>query len=479
MHQLTVNGRPIEAADHEPLSDALRRAGIVVPLPCGGRGSCGKCRVTVNGKEELACQYRVTADAAVTVPEKETILSETGAAETGEVSGRMALALDLGTTTLALALVSQEDGGIVRVVTDANPQRAYGADVMSRIGHCRAHGPTGLQLAAVTAVNRLIRTLNAPPAETMFVAGNTAMLHLFFGTDCSAMGAAPYTPAFLASQTAPASLLGITGVETVVSLPCAAAFVGADLTAGLRYVGLPPEGKYSLLIDLGTNAEVVLFSRAGALCTAAAAGPCFEGANISCGMSATPGAIFAYAPGFVQTVRGAPAKGVCGTGLVDIVAALLADGTIDETGYMECEEFEVVPGVTLTQSDIRQYQLAKSAVCAAVLTLLQKQNVPFEEIDKLYIAGGFAAKINVGSAVATGLLPAELRAKCVAVGNSSLLGTAKFACDPTGLSGFVEKMQYVDLAADPAFSDLFIEKMTFEDQKPFSGEKTLDKTSTL
>lgn len=465
MHRLTVNGRTVEAADHELLSDALRRAGIVVPLLCGGRGSCGKCRVTVNGQEELACQYRVTADATVTVPEKETILSETGTAESGVLSGRMALALDIGTTTLALALVSLEDGSIVRVATDTNPQRAYGADVMSRIGYCREHGPTGLQLAVVSAVNGLIGALDAPPVETMFVAGNTTMLHLFFGTDCSAMGAAPYTPAFLASQTAPAARLGITGVETVISLPCAAAFVGADLTAGLRYVGLPPEGKYSLLIDLGTNAEVVLFSRQGALCTAAAAGPCFEGANISCGMSAAPGAIFAYAPGIAQTVRGAPAKGVCGTGLVDIVAALLADGTIDETGYMEREEFEVAPGVTLTQGDVRQYQLAKSAVCAAVLTLLQKRNVSFEEIDKLYIAGGFAAKINVNSAVATGLLPTELRAKCVAVGNSSLLGAARYACRPDGVDAYVKKMQYADLAADPVFSDLFIEKMTFEDQQ--------------
>ena len=464
MHQLTVNGRAIEAADHEPLSDALRRSGIMIPLPCGGRGSCGKCRVTVNGQEELACQYRVTDDVAVTVSEKETILSETGAAETGEASCRMALALDIGTTTLALALVSQEDGSIVRVATDANPQRAYGADVMSRIGYCREHGPTGLQLAVITAVNGLIGALHAPPVETMFVAGNTTMLHLFFGTDCSAMGAAPYTPAFLASQTASALRMGITGAETVVSLPCAAAFVGADLTAGLRYVGLPPEGKYSLLIDLGTNAEVVLFSREGALCTAAAAGPCFEGANISCGMSATPGAIFAYAPGIIQTVQGAPAKGVCGTGLVDIIAALLADGTIDETGFMECEAFEVAPGVTLTQGDVRQYQLAKSAVCAAVLTLLRKRNVSFEEIDRLYVAGGFAAKINAANAVAAGLLPAELRTKCVAVGNSSLLGAAQYACKPDGIGKYVEKMQYVDLAADPTFSDLFIEKMTFEDQ---------------
>ena len=460
MHELTINGLTVTAADNELLSDVLRRAGMPVALPCGGRGTCGKCRVIVNGREESACQYRVTADAVVTVPETETILSELGARESHAMTEHMALALDIGTTTLALALVSTDDGRIIKTVTAANPQRAFGADVMSRIGYCRAHGVTALHAAVISAVNDLIRELNAPRVEMLYAAGNTTMLHLFFGADCSAMGAAPYTPAFLGSQTAPASRLGITGAETVVSLPCAAAFVGADLTAGLGLVGLPPAGEYDLLIDLGTNAEIILFSRDEAVCTAAAAGPCFEGANISCGMSSSAGAIFAYQYGCIQTVGGAPPKGICGTGLVDIIAVLSADGVIDATGYMDCGEFEVAPDVTLTQDDVRQYQLAKAAVCAAVLTLLQKRNVSFDRIDRLYIAGGFAAKINVANAVSTGLLPAALREKCVSVGNSSLLGTAKYAFEKNDLSVFLDRMEYVDLAADPVFSDLFLENMT-------------------
>ena len=461
MARVVIDGNAYEAKEGERLSELLLRTGNAIPLPCGGRGSCGKCRVTVDGQTELACQYEIGEDISVVLPRRETIVSETGAEETGRLTARSALALDIGTTTLALALVSLDDNRIVRAVTRSNPQRACGADVMSRIGYAMAHGPTGLQLAVVGAVNRMLRELAAPETETLFVAGNTTMLHLFFGVDPSPIGAAPYTPVFLDTKKAPGESLGLAGVKNVVSLPGAAAFVGADLTAGLNYVGLPPEGKWRLLIDLGTNAEVVLFSREAAVCTAAAAGPCFEGANISCGMSASPGAVCAYSAQGYRTVGNEPARGLCGTGLVDVIAALLADGTIDETGYMECEGYEIAPGVTLTQGDVRQYQLAKSAVCSAVETLVRRQGIAFDEIDTLYISGGFSAKINVANAVKTGLLPAGLREKCVAVNNSSLLGTVKYACEKNDLSAYLDHTRYVDLAADPVFSESFIKNMMF------------------
>ncbi len=466
MPEVILNGERYAAKPNERLSDVIRRAGKVLSMPCGGRGTCGKCRVRVNGREELACEYVVVSDITVALPEKEQIVSETGAEETAVESDRMALALDIGTTTLALALVSPDDRRIVRVVTETNPQRTFGADVMSRIGYGRERGVAPLQLAVVSAVNAMLRKLGVPEIGMMYVAGNATMLHLFFGVDPSSMGAAPYTPVFLESRRATGGSLGIPGVKTVISLPSAAAFVGADLTAGVYYVGFPPEGKYHLLIDLGTNAEIVLFNRSGALCTAAAAGPCFEGANISCGMSASPGAVCAYGDEGYLTVGGAPAKGVCGTGLVDVIAWLLQKGIVDETGYMEPERFEIAPGVTLTQGDVRQYQLAKSAVRAALETLLQKQGISFDEIGQLFISGGFAAKINIDSAVATGLLPPALRGRCVPVNNSSLLGTVKALCGEADLSALAETMQYVDLSADAVFSDLFIEYMSFEEDGP-------------
>ncbi len=463
MIRVVIDGTPCQAKAGERLSDLLLRTGRAIPMPCGGRGSCGKCRVTVNGKPELACLYRIESEIDVILPEKETILSETGAAGTGQLTAHSALALDIGTTTLALALISLDDRRIVRAVTRPNPQRAFGADVMSRIGYCRKHGPTGLQLAVIGAVNDMRSELDAPDVESLFVAGNTTMLHLFFGVDCSGIGVAPYTPAFLDTKKTPGESLGLPHIQTVVSLPGAATFVGAYLTAGLNYMGLPTEGKHRLLIDLGTNAEIVLFSREDALCTAAAAGPCFEGANISCGMSASPGAICAFSAQGYRTVGDKLAQGLCGTGLVDVIAALLEDGTLDETGFMECEPYEIAPGVTLTQGDVRQYQLAKSAVCSAVQSLVNRQDISFDDIDALYISGGFSAKINVENAVKTGLLPTQLREKCVSVNNSSLLGTVKYACEHNDLSVCLDRMRYVDLAADPLFTDLFISNMLFSD----------------
>jgi uncharacterized 2Fe-2S/4Fe-4S cluster protein (DUF4445 family) len=216
-----------------------------------------------------------------------------------------------------------------------------------------------------------------------------------------------------------------------------------------------------LLIDLGTNAEIVLFSEKSALCTAAAAGPCFEGANISCGMSATSGAVYSYSEDKIKTISDAPAKGICGTGLVDIIAYLLDKEIMDETGYME-DDFEIAEGVSINQADIRQYQLAKSAVYSAIITLLQMKNITFDDIDKMYISGGFSAKINIENAVKTGLLPKELKNKCIAIKNSSLLGTVKYACEKNDLAIYIDNSTYVDLSANPTFSDLFIENMMFE-----------------
>ncbi len=458
---VTIDGKTYEANEGERLSDLLIRTGETIPMPCGGRGTCGKCLVTVDGRQVSACRYRIGSAIDVRLPEREIIVSETCAHESGSLTGSAVLALDVGTTTLALALVSRDDGRIVRVVTRANPQRAYGADVMSRIGFCMRHGVSALQQAVCGAVREMLRELDAPDGAVLYAAGNTTMLHLLFGVDPSGMGSSPYTPVFLASRSASGESLGLPQIQKVISLPSAAAFVGADLTAGLTYIGLPEAGRYRLLLDLGTNAEVVLFSRDSAVCTAAAAGPCFEGANISCGMSASPGAICAYGAQGYRTIGSAPAAGLCGTGLVDVIAFLLDAETIDETGYMECAAYEVAPHVTLTQKDVREYQLAKAAVSAAVQTLLQRQGVGYDAIDALYISGGFSTAINVENAVKTGLLPAQLRKKCIAPGNTSLLGTVQYACAPDRLSVPPDRMEYVDLTADPVFSDLFVDGMQF------------------
>lgn len=462
MHKVTINGKTEYADEGTLLSNILIGSDIGVDHLCGGRGNCKKCTVLVNGKEELSCQYQIKSDVFVIIPENNDIVSETGAVESGRMTQNLCFALDIGTTTLALALVSVDEGKIVKIITRTNPQRKFGADVITRIDYCQKNGVQELNRTLISEINSMLSEFDCSGVEMLYVSGNSTMLHLFFGVDCSSMGVAPYTPVFLESKTEKAETLGIVGVKSVESLPSIAAFVGADLVAGLNYIQKPTNGKYNFLIDLGTNAEIVLFSEKSTLCTSAAAGPCFEGANISCGMSATNGAIYAYSEYELKTVGNSPAKGICGTGLIDIISEFIRVGKIDETGFMESETFELADGVSINQIDIRQYQLAKSAVYSATTTLLQMKNVSFDDIEKMYISGGFSAKINIENAVKTGLLPKELKEKCVAINNSSLLGTVKYACEKNDLTIYTDNSTYVDLSADSDFSELFIENMMFE-----------------
>lgn len=467
MHRIKLKGKELFCDDGELLSEILIKSGFSVEHPCGGRGVCRKCIVIVDGQEELSCKYRVYSDISLELPECGEMVSETGADITGRLTENLCFALDIGTTTLALALVSLDDKKIVRVTTKTNPQRAFGSDIMTRIDYCSKNSVKELNSVLISEINKMIEELKAPNNIKLYVSGNTTMLHLFFNVDCSSIGVAPYTPVFLEGQCCGADALGLTGVSEAVSLPSISSFVGADLVAGLNYVSGPEKGKYNLLVDLGTNAEVLLFSDSSVLCTAAAAGPCFEGANISCGMSATRGAVYSYSlmengTADIKTIGNAPAKGVCGTGLVDVIAALLDSEEVDETGFMESESFEIAEGVTLTQEDIRQYQLAKSAVSSAILTLMKIKGISSDGIDRMYISGGFSAKINISNAVKTGLLPASLADKCVPVNNSSLLGTIKYACEGNDLSWYIENAEYIDLSSSSYFTELFVQNMMFE-----------------
>ena len=206
----------------------------------------------------------------------------------------------------------------------------------------------------------------------------------------------------------------------------------------------------------------MLYNKNTLYCTSAAAGPCFEGANITCGMSATYGAIYSFSDnGSFKTVNENSAKGICGTGLIDIIAVLLEKGIIDETGYMECEEYFIADTVKLTQKDIRQFQLAKSAVYSGISALLKEKSISFSDIEKLFISGGFSAQINIENAVEIGLLPKELKGRCKQINNSSLLGTVKYACEQNNLSVYLKNAEYIDLSVNSHFSELFIENMEF------------------
>ena len=458
--KITVNGNNIYVKSGTLLSDILD-----IEKPCGGRGTCGKCRVKVNGTDTLACKYVISSDIEVETYERSKIVSETGTSESGVITDNLCLALDIGTTTLALALVSLDDKKVVRVITATNPQRTFGADVITRIDYCQKNSVRELHSTLVGEINRMIDELGVS-VDTMYVSANVTMLHTLFGVDCTSIGVAPYTPVFLEKRCESGESVGIKGVKSIISLPSVSSFVGADIVAGLHVIGLPEEGKYNLLIDLGTNAEVALYSSTSGVATAAAAGPCFEGANISCGMSATKGAIYAFSLNYghaeYKTIADEAPAGICGTGLIDIISELVKNGIIDETGYME-EDYPLSDRVYLSCEDVRQYQLAKSAVYSAILSLMKTEGIGFENISKMYISGGFSAKINIQNATSTGLLPRELAHKTVALNNSSLQGTVKYACEGGSPERFADMIKYVDLSANPYFSELFMENMMFEE----------------
>ena len=460
MHKICFNGEVLYAEHGQLLADVLMKGEKAMEHPCGGRGVCKKCAVKVNGEEVLSCQYKVESDIAVEAPDISEIHSYTGAEETLLSSKNMCFCLDLGTTTLALALVSLDEKKIVKVATATNPQRLYGGDVMSRIAYCSANGVKSLQKMVVSKINEMMSSLFKGFIGKMYVAGNTTMLHILFGADCSGLGVAPYKAEFLHSRVASGQTLGIDNVEEITALPSIHTFAGADIVAGLNYIEKPSHDKYSLLVDLGTNAEIALFSDEKVVCTSAAAGPCFEGANISCGMSAVGGAIYSYKNSAYKTIGGKKAEGLCATGLVDVIAELLSKGIIDETGYME-GDFQIAPGVTLTCGDVREYQLAKSAISSAINVLLDENKVDNDHLYKVYISGGFSEKLNIENAVKSGLLPEKIASECVAVNNSSLSGTVKYACEHNDLTEFIKKSEYVDLSSNEKFSEMFIENMMF------------------
>ncbi len=461
MKQVKFNGETLFANDGELLSDVLMRYGKAVEHPCGGKGICGKCKVTVNGKDELSCRYRVCSDITVTATYADKVYC-TDDIDTGKSdSEKLCFALDIGSTTLALALVATDEKRIIKTVTATNPQRIFGADIISRIEYCRNNPQKELQHVLVKEINSMLEQFDTCKADTLYISANTTILHLLLGEDCTGIGVAPYTPAFLEAKSIAAYSIGISGVERIETLPCIAAFMGADIVAGMNYIGEPKDGKFSLLVDLGTNAEIVLIGKNGSVSTSAAAGPCFEGANISCGMSAVNGAVFSYRNGKAQTIGGTEPKGICGSGLIDAAAYMLQKGIMDKTGYMENECFEVAKNVTVTQEDMRRFQLAKSAVRSAIDTLVKYSTITHSDIDTVYISGGFSCATSFESAVRTGLLPDELKEKCQSIGNSSLLGTVKYACEKNDLTALVSKTKYIDLSADAFFSDLFISNIMF------------------
>lgn len=508
---------PKEAAGTK-LSDFLNRGGYSHPHPCGGKGTCGKCTVTLiqgrfasvsdptqtlfpdeNG-ELLACRALCTDEGAVIL--LPSVTGE-GLVVDADASGGFAkdasygMALDVGTTTLAAALVEINEKKVVATASALNPQSGFGADVMSRIAACEAGNLLMMQKVLLDEIFRLLQLLlkkaglSAKTAiSEMTVAGNPTMLHILSGVSPIGMGRYPFTPAFLNTKRMAGADLGLL-CERITILPSASAFIGSDVLSGALTEKMLDKDDATLLLDIGTNGEMLLCTgkkRGNKLfASSCAAGPAFEGANISCGMGGVAGAVCKieyslqdHAPTF-YTVGDEKPKGLCGSGLVDFAAYLLKSAQMDETGSLEKESVSLIgyhatkeekrftkANVMLTDRDIRALQLAKSAIRAAIETLADYAGISLSEISATYLAGGLGYYINKKSAAAIGLLPNELLPSAVSVGNTALSGAVHCLCHETGsdeMQRIADVCHTVELNDIALFSELFMEYMTFPDDE--------------
>ena len=518
----------------QTLLDSIRASRHQLRAPCAGRGGCGKCRVIVHSAHpalcvtdaalapptaaeleqlspgeiargvRLACLARFDeagavdveiGDDGIAIPSEQLDLAcDESLRAAARASGRpLRVAIDIGTTTLAVCLIDLVTDTIIAVDSAANDQKSWGSDVVARIQSVRddALALSALHMGIVCQLDRMIHQQlsaagrQAGELDLVAVAGNTTMLHLLLGADPSGMASLPFSPVFLAARRLPIADCGFRLPEscTLLLLPGVSSFVGADITAGVLATGIDRSEGIELLLDIGTNGEMVLANGQRMLATATAAGPAFEGAQISHGCAGVKGALDHCGDGaasagqndggfWYTTIGDAPLRGICGSGLLDLVAWLRRSGALDETGRLELPDeqpaFHPDPQlpVALDQRDIRQLQLAKGAIAAGIAILCQRAGVAVETISRVHLAGGFGAYLRPASALAIGLLPPALAGKVHAVGNTALKGALLAISREAAIdrcTHIADAVEWVDLASDAQFQMTFAECMLFPD----------------
>ena len=381
----------------------------------------------------------------------------------------LAVCIDLGTTTVEGALVDRSSGNILAAERVLNSQRAYGSDVVSRIDACLNGKADELKNAVRNDVADLTdKMLKSAGIEDRlrdripsYIAGNTVMAHIFAGFDVSGLAAAPYEPV----------TTDFVETDGFLLMPGLGAFVGGDVLMGMIASGAFESDEVTAFIDVGTNGEMAVGSKDGILAGGTAAGPAFEGGSISCGSPAKPGAVSGVEISGrlvdVKTVGDEKPGSICGSGIIEAVSEFLRNGIIDGHGNMAEEydgAFTLCQDVTVTQDDVRQVQLAKSAIRAGLETLLETAGIRAADVKRLYVAGGFGKNLNVEKCCGIGLIPSELKDKCVLSGNTSLSGTIKYACGEITnemIRDVKARTRTVNFAGLGSFRQKFIENMDF------------------
>ncbi|NLP33932.1 MAG: DUF4445 domain-containing protein [Clostridiales bacterium] len=523
----------ITCEEKESLLNAMNRQGIYSIATCGGKGTCGKCLVQVLegtleittqdrkiiDEEELAKGYRLACQAYPKEDCKLRLLSgdesnfdiisvtdskDRSMGKEEIIDKEYGIAVDIGTTTIAACLVGLTSKKIIETYTTINKQRVYGADVIARIKASNSGKRTLLRNCIrkdlLESFEHLLRVsgINRKLVRKIAIAGNTTMGHLLMGYSCMGLGAYPFKPVNIGRiKKEFKDFFGTNDLESSVTLlPGISAFVGGDITAGLAVSDFDKSTNPSLLVDLGTNGEMAIGTKERIIVSSTAAGPAFEGGNISCGGGSVAGAICSViieggSHGETaevnkqqmvsyKTIGDKPAVGICGTGVLEITSELLRNHLIDANGLLQQPYFEhgfpiaktnktmetmdQEEPIIVTQKDIREIQLAKAAIRAGIETLIASYGISYEQIGNVYLAGGFGYKINIDKAVHIGLLPVELSGKIKAIGNSSLIGAIQYLTDE-GMKNRLEHIiaiaKELNLSEDRDFNNRYVKHMNF------------------
>ena len=536
LHLQTLEGnRSIKAApacDPAGLSDLLSAKGLALNTRCGKRGLCKGCTVHLehgalrecaSGKlldtpgDVLACltEWVPDSELTLTIPSRSLLAHTPSISDDFEIrvsvgdaplfGGEFGLAIDIGTTTVVVLIAELATGRILARASSFNQQIHLGDNVLSRIERCFSEPAAVAQLQQAICRDTILPLALEACAKAgvakeqiggMAVAGNSTMLHLLLGVDPSPMGIAPFTPRFLERQMRSACEIGLgeLGNLPVHTLPGLAAYVGADIAAGIFATGLHYESAPALFVDVGTNGEIVLVKGDRLYACATAAGPAFEGAGLSCGMRATQGAIEGIAITLnaskqiavtLHTIGGLPperAPGICGSAYVDFLAQARAAGVLTETGRFDAEVVAANPAlfqeneegrvlifsnaekpVGISEPDIAALMQAKAAIAAGIQTLLHRENLEPAEIQRVYLAGGFGMHLNIPHATGCGLLPGFAPEQVEIVGNTSLGGAYLAMLDQTvvdELERIRTRAEIIELNLDPGFEDCYIDNLS-------------------
>lgn len=475
----------------EPFWSKLSKSSAISAV-CGGNKTCGKCRITLTqgimpvtdtekkllkqaeikaGIRLACCHEKAEDDIEIAFTSEETSFCILGSSQKqvpmNKSQNGIGIAVDLGTTTIVMAYVDQKNGIILWEDTFVNPQRSFGADVITRIQYCNEHGVESLQRILLQRMKKSIQTFQSrfqKEISCMYVCGNPTMAHIFQGVDPRKISEYPYTCPITETQILMDNWFQLPMSVPITILPHFSAFVGGDILAGIVSLSTGMK-EHTMLLDLGTNGELVLCHHGKMYVTSTAAGPAFEGGNMKHGMAAIDGAIYQirYENGWrFNTIGDIEPIGICGSGYMEGIAELLRMNDMDETGYLK-QTCQLSANVSIVQEDIRNFQLAKSAIRTGIEILLTMCHLKASDIRHVFIAGGFGKALQIQTLIELGILPSAFLNCCSIIGNSALLGTIQIM--QTNALAKAETLQKegicVELAQQEGFMDTYMEHMSF------------------